>query len=395
MSVHYEMLDLSRSEKEVLVSIAENPLADYHTLYESIGMNKSTFSAIRKRLHNKQIYRVLNMPSCPRMHFELLHVVFGPLKVDPWHLPETTVSQFKDIPESVYAVGDSKLQGIAVFVSEDFTEFDRAMPSVMGVFMDTNSQSPNRLHTHVFPFRTTRFYSFFNFTPLITRALSKDWENETKGKSLMPASLHPCGHVCDHDPRRIIKLRDIERRVFVGLVSHPGMNDSQLSKIIDISRQTISKVKRNLFSNGFLLPRVEPDLSAIGMRLLVLTRLRLTSAKSPRSNAQPIIDQLLKTTPFLMVQKNQEVLHLTAYKDFEDYESLNKKLYGLLRENRLPEPQLRMLAVPRTIALKEVTFGGIVTKTLGNDSEDALIRRSKQCYEPDPSPMLNETSEIG
>jgi len=62
-----------------------------------------------------------------------------------------------------------------------------------------------------------------------------------------------------------------EKLVFFSLVKHPLYSDSQVSKMIDVKRSTVTAIRNRLKRDGFYSSIVIPNLPALGCRLLQIT----------------------------------------------------------------------------------------------------------------------------
>jgi len=67
-----------------------------------------------------------------------------------------------------------------------------------------------------------------------------------------------------------ILLTKNEEKVLYGLVKYPGLNDSELSSIIDVKFSTFTSIKRRLFDQGFFRKLTVPMLNYLGCELLAV-----------------------------------------------------------------------------------------------------------------------------
>ena len=61
-----------------------------------------------------------------------------------------------------------------------------------------------------------------------------------------------------------------EKRVLYGLVRYPDLNDSELSKIINVKLSTLTSIKRRLYDQGFLRKLTVPLLNRLGCEMLAV-----------------------------------------------------------------------------------------------------------------------------
>ena len=67
-----------------------------------------------------------------------------------------------------------------------------------------------------------------------------------------------------------ISLTSNEKRVLYGLVRYPSLNDSELSKTIDVKLSTLTSIKRRLYDQGVFRQLLVPLLNRLGSELIAV-----------------------------------------------------------------------------------------------------------------------------
>ncbi|MEE9341880.1 MAG: hypothetical protein V3V21_09530, partial [Thermoplasmata archaeon] len=254
-----------RSDARVMHGLVHYPLTTDKDLASRLGMKSPTVTAIRRKLVENRILRSVEVPNFAALGCEVMVVSLGSLVSYP-SLEErlTSVSDVLERDEIVHAFMEPG-QDFMIQISPSYTQAMRNIHSIEERYQ-TQGFIEEPMQVMAFPLGTSEVYRYFDFTPLLD-VLFEGKEGEEVRKTIFRT--------------KSLKLGRKESLVLSGLVEKPEANDTEHSKRLDISRMTVGRARRR-FRDERILERIyTPDLSRIGIRLVVVTSARF----HPRSSA--------------------------------------------------------------------------------------------------------------
>ncbi|MFW9929303.1 MAG: hypothetical protein ACFFD1_07920, partial [Candidatus Thorarchaeota archaeon] len=214
---------------------------------------------------------------------------------------------------------------------------------------------------HVFPFETTQFVRFFSYGPLISKLFELESEIENK------TEIRPDDDFLEYDEgQEKIRLSQSERKVFNGLLEFPDKSNRALAEEINVSKNTLAAIKKNFLEKKITLPRVIPNLTKLGIKLMILVNGTFNSETtiSQRQKGIKKVDETL--SPILLLVKDLEFLILFATRNFEDYhQQITEVLQSFSELALVSDHQVTFFSLPHGRILKNFEFLPLVEKLLG------------------------------
>ncbi len=335
-----------RSDARVMHGLVHYPLTTDKDLASRLGMKSPTVTAIRRKLVENRILRSVEVPDFAALGCEVMVVSLGSLVSYP-SLEErlTSVSDVLERDEIVHAFMEPG-QDFMIQISPSYTQ---AMRNVHSIEERYQSQGfiEEPMQVLAFPLGTCEVYRYFDFTPLLD-VLFEGKEGEEVRKTVFRT--------------RSLKLGRKESLVLSSLVERPEANDTEHSKRLDISRMTVGRARRR-FRDERILERIyTPDLSRIGIRLVVVTSARF----HPRSSATlkynlPRIMKLLGPA-FFCVYDPRKIVAVSAFRDFEDYKRRLHDLSEAYKEHEFfwDTPKRLLFSLDHSSVVKDHDYGPLV-----------------------------------
>lgn len=345
---------LRESDTGVLRGLVRYPLLSDKNLASRLGMKPSTVTAIRRKLMGSNALRSVEIPDFAALGCETIVISFGSLVSYP-SLEErlVSISDLLKNEEIVYAFMEPG-QDFMMQISPNLTN---AMRNIHLIEEKYQSQGfvEEPMQVWAFPLGTSDVCRCFNFTPLLD-TLFEEEEREEVTKS--------------HFRTRPVKLGQKESLVLSSIVERPEANDTEHSKRLDISRMTVGRARRRFREEGILKRMFIPDLSRIGVKLVVVT----SAMFHPRASAAlkynlPRIMKLLGPA-FFCLHDPRKIVAISAFRDFEDYKRWFHELSEAYKEHEYfwGTPKRLLFSLDQSVAGKNHDYGPLVRKLLDTAS---------------------------
>jgi len=350
---------LSSNEQRVLYSLVRHPDLSDQELCRGIGMKQSTFSTIKKKLRVEGYYHSAYMPVFHHLGYELLVV---------WYLTlnrRTRTEDRLDITRGallgasdLFTIVSESNQAVVLSVSRNIAAHVQVSDAIVQLYEANDFLE--EIDFVLFPFDVSAMCSFFDFAPLLHRALDVGEDPDVN-----TIDIHSDRMRCRV---RYPEMNDLEKRIYLGLVRHPEMSDSALSASIGCSRPVLTRVKNRFLEERLLERRRIVSLERLGFKILVMTHSRFNPLK-PLAERQVCIEatRAIKT-PIFHIARDPESVMLTAMRDFEEFKRIHNK-YVTFCENQgtlRRDPVTLVLSIPRIFEVKWLVFEPLVRQALSH-----------------------------
>lgn len=162
-----------------------------------------------------------------------------------------------------------------------------------------------------FPMTLSMVPTFFDYSH--TLALAFDIEDRISPKM-------------DHAKVGDLELTRKETEVLKGLVRYPELSDKSLASRVKVSRQAVSKMRREFEAEGLLRTARLPNLRLLGFDLYVSAFARFAPSSSLKARIDPF-ERLLRTTAtFFLVSDESEAVVLGTSRSYEQFSILRSAL---------------------------------------------------------------------
>lgn len=342
---------LSKNEKKVLYYMFKRPLLNNRELAQEIGMNQSTLASIRQRLHKSGFYKTVRIPMMQDLGCEMLvviHTEFNPA-IPLEQRVKTTRKSIEVYDELVYSVGETH-KGFSISLVGDYTAVSRINDIRTETFAKMSLLEGNFPNEVVMPFAISRIDRFMDFGQMLAEAF--EIEEKIKSEPLFV-------------PSKKILLSKTEKLVYLGLVEHPEMTDTELGRVLPVSRHTVAAIRKRLEGQGLIRTVLVPDLRMLGFKVICFYHVKY-SPKKPLDITTAETSPIMNNNTFFMASRKYETIMLSAYTDYDVAKMDNMRKVQFLKENGYIEtmPTIHEYSVNNMAIIKDLTFGPITKKIL-------------------------------
>jgi len=351
-------VELTSKEKQILYGLVKYPQMTDKQLSEELKIKHSTATAIRHRLKKNDYLRKLIIPKLQNMGCQMLVVIytnFSPLipLEERVEIAGKTIEVFEEI---FFSVGEQD-KGFSLSFSKDYATVGRINDIRTQTFGGRGLLEDEYPIMVIFPFEISKVYRFFDFAPLLKKTFKIESDKEDEILNL--AFIN----------KNSVNFSDNEKNIFCMLVSYPEMSDSDIGREMDVSRHTVSRLRRRFEEKNLIRYIFLPNLKKIGFEILVFSHI-LFDPKNP-----PIIDNdeaalLMNDSTVFFASRMFEASMISIYQDYDDYKSDMMKITQTLKENRwvVKDPIVRSYGLNNMVFIKDFKFAPITHKIVGCDS---------------------------
>ena len=385
--------ELSSNERLILYGLVKYPNANNKELAESLGLNPSTLTTIKRRLKKGGFFRTITVPRMDWLSCELVQLTYA--NFNPAVPIEERVKKSRDsiekAEEVIYSAGEPS-RGFSITISRDYTNLANINDTRMEVFARMNVLESEHPEVVIFPYRTSRILRFLDYATLMQGELEPEspyrdgarkdvhglegaQAQKKRGKRAAAAAAAATREEAQASKEEAafagrcgpdLELSDTEKQVLVGLVEHPDLNDRSIGEKIHLSRATVSNQRRNFIKSGLITRKCIPNLRALDFEILGLTHLRL----NPRAEVkgEELEKRMLECPNIIFLcGRRFEMGLLAVYKNYDQFKEEKLRQLRLLKETNLfLEPPInRLFSVSQTVTIKDVDYGPLLKKVLG------------------------------
>jgi len=348
---------LSRNEKLTMFGLVRFPTFNDRVLAGEIKLKMSTVTAIRNRLKREGWFRTVRIPYLERLGGELLIVTTTRLNIlkPREELLRTLREILGSMDDVFFALADTN--HVIMFskcrnYTDAWTDAEKGHQQLVdkGVLAGRLA----RKQTVIFPLNQTKLLRFFDFSNILNQQYGLEY----------PVLDPPVNVKLETPgPRRLSR---IEKRVYLGLVRHPDHVDNDVARKIGVTRQSVTKIRKRLESEGLLSTIRVPDLQKTGLEILAMSHYEALPGATLAARKKGI-ERVLKEMPsFFHVfgQREGVVIGLAAsFTDLHRRQYEASKMY-LERGYFKDEPTLTLLSVQDLAVVKDFTFAPLVKRVL-------------------------------
>ncbi len=324
-------------------------------LSNKIKVKLSTLTSIKRRLQEKDYFQVLTIPLLNKMGCELLSVIhtrFNPV-IPLEERVKKTKSTIEVFEEIFYSVGEQE-KGFSVSLSDNYANIARIndiRTETFGKIGLLEEESPEEV---IFPFENSNIVRFFDFENVLKNIFQIENNNKSSNDWF-------------HDVENI-ELTNKEGDVYCAIVENPDLTNQEIGDKVDLSRHTVSRIKKNFYKQGLLKRLVIPDLEKLGFEILAFYHFRFNPHTPPTKEEIEFLDSF--STLFFAWKKFEAVI-ISAYPTYQAYKEDKMSKIRILRENDVISytPLVGKYRFERMITIKNFVFAPLVKKILKTRKE--------------------------
>jgi len=348
---------LTKKEKTVFYNLVKYPELNDNELSGKIQVKRSTITAIRNRLKKDGFYSTIVVPNLPMLGCRLLGVAYGkynPLTPRTERMKVSTFEERVKQPELVFA-RSSDTEFINLYVAEHLADIRKVQDKV---YLDYEAHGfIEEFNAVYYPFELSSVTSIFDFGPLLGTLFG-----------IADTRENFVGPVWSQDSKRV-ELTNIEKVVLDSLVKYPEATAIELSKKTGKTRSTVSKIRKEMLSNGLIKVVNIPSMEKLGCELLTFFYTRF-SPKCPfevrKEKSQKMMEMYY---PILKVSGDMESIALCIMKNYTEYTHIHNNMLSFYKNGDILGTLSSLLFPIQQIKLNKMDFSSITHKMLFENSQ--------------------------
>ena len=346
---------LTKKEQDTLWGLINYPMLNDNSMAKRTKLKLSTITAIRRRLREKEFFRTVNIPNFYRLGYELFTVEYGTFNEA---VPlETRVENFKrfieESPHTIFSMM-SRSSGIILNVARNYAEANAHYENLEMFFNSHHLTDENSWSRVIFPFETSLFWNFFDFSPVIRYAF------DIKKKINLPEFI-------PDKKMDVLRLSKKERKVLLGLVKYPEDSDNNIAERYHISRQAVSNIKRRFLKENLIYTRRILNFKYTGCSLIPFAH-TVFGPKAPMHLRKNGLEYAKRYTPaFLGVSSNFENIVFTTALNYPEYDKIREKLLSFYKTHLsiAKAPEILLFPVEDLHYYKQLSFHKLLEEMIG------------------------------
>lgn len=339
---------LTGNEKRVLYGLVRHPGLNDRELSELLGVKVSTVTAIRRRLRRADYFLTRRIPMMNRLGWELL--IGGHARLDltqgPQTLPRVKETLRDRFPSLFHAAASADHLSFLGF-ARDYTSARGEIDELRQALDRSKLLGEGDVHLSAFPMSLSVVPTFFDYSH--TLALAFDIEDRTTIRF-------------DHGLVGDVELTRKETEVLKGLVRFPELSDKGLASRVKVSRQAVSKMRREFEREGLLRTARIPNLRLLGFDLYITAFARFSPSSTLKARTEAF-ERLLRASPtFFLISDEAETAVVGASRTYEQFSVLRATLTKHFHERGFlgADPDVYVGLTSTTEVLRNCEFGSLV-----------------------------------
>lgn len=341
------------SERLVIFGLTEDAKRTDAEIADLFGLKKGTVASIRRRLLDAGAIAYVNVPAFNKLGCEIMAFHLGTM--EPQERQDTKVAHYMEFCTRSPQVFEAMMSGTTLVMYSAFrnaTAYDEFVQALNSFFTGSRRVSRARFSHTIFPFALSKGTYVPNFAFIVHRHFHLECP---KPKSVIPASTSV----------ETPDLSDTEKRTFIALVENPRASDREISEVVGLSRQAVTRIRNKLLGDGMYVPVCVPRLYKWGFEICAVAH--------PRFNMEMPWDKRLRLEPrdaldfsFFTLSKADESVSNYLLAKFSDY---SEQLEGLLawyhKAGAYEEtPEITLLPLERCTELRTFDYAPIIRTLL-------------------------------
>lgn len=339
---------LTSNEKQVLYGLVRHPVLNDRELSELLSVKVSTVTAIRRRLRRAEFFVTRRIPMMNRLGWELLIGGHARLELTqgPQALPRLREALKDRLPSLFHVAASTDHMSFLAF-AHDYTSARADVNELRQTLDRAKLLGGGDVMFSVFPLSLSIVPTFFDYSHAL--ALAFDIEDRMTTK-------------VEHAKVGDIELSRKETEVLKGLVRYPELSDKALAGRVKVSRQAVSKMRREFEDEGLVRTARIPNLRLLGFDLYVSAFARFAPSSTLKSRADAF-DRLLRSSPtFFLVSDDAEIAVIGSARTYEQFSTLRSGLTKYFEEKQhlAGDPAVYVGLTSTTDILRNCDFGPLV-----------------------------------
>jgi predicted transcriptional regulator len=301
-----EMSPLSEKEKIVLSSLVANPSYSDIEIASNVGIKKSTFATIKKKLFQRKLFKKYYIPNFADLNAEIFSITirevtdFSAEKISPGILKDF---QIEEGNENIILIGMEANIAIAASIVRNYSDlvknqwkFERIAKNLGMLFKFQ--------HNLAIPILFSNFYRVLDFSISLPRHLGVDTQIFQFEPLFRASELN-------------LSITKLGWEIYLAFLKNPGFSPKEIASTIKRPRTTTTRWLRTFLQTRLLTPRILPNIQKIGYKICLITQLEVLSTLPTHfTNICQIIDKTI--SPEFLVQSNTSIFVISMFGTFDD-----------------------------------------------------------------------------
>ena len=337
---------LSEREQLVMANLVQYPDIPDFELASKIGIKRSTFSTIKKRLRDKKYYTHVYLPNVAYFNIEFITLNIRVIsELSSYYAVSDSSDEkksvdFLDILKNsnrlLFSAVESNL-ALTLSCYENYSKFEEISCQLENKLLNLGINLSLQQELH-FPIRLSEFPRFLDYSKSLFRLFGISLEEKLE----KPIFLPPQG------PQ--LRITQVGQEILYSFLEAPGRTPREVSQLTGRPRTTTTRWLKKFVDSGVIVPRLFPNTKKLGLNILLLCRYCIISSQaSTIERSLSLIDKVL--TPIILLRFGFDVIVTAVFSSFEEAKLAETHLISLMSDSDiLFDVEYRnFLSLPHTI----------------------------------------------
>jgi DNA-binding MarR family transcriptional regulator len=350
---------LTAKEKTTLYGLVRYPELNDRALAEILDEKMSTVTSIRRRLYERGYVQKVRIPQFQNLGCEVMCIAHGSFRPVASYGNDVLAKTNETVPATYFGISNP-YHFVMLGAAKNFTTAKTTYDDYYRDVRFTKAIDDNNLCFSYLAYPLTNIMNFFNFAPLLNSLFDLGEKNQ-------PVQFKADNKNDQPHSSKVTELSLTEKKVLLGLVKYPEVPDKSLSSKIDVSRQVVSKIRRKLETENFVRPAIIPDLSKLGMGMVIFTHYTLNPKTAGSFDEKNLIGTKEGQTSFFLCSGPYEFYSLSAFRSYQEFERISERYFKIYSENKalLRSPVILPFSVEDLTYFRNHTYANILKNVLG------------------------------
>jgi DNA-binding MarR family transcriptional regulator len=314
-----DRIPLTKKEKLVLYGLCAYPRFNDKMLAEKLNLKRPTVTAIRNRLKKENWFKIINIPNFYALGCELFSIVHCNFNTALKERKELgIIDEIKNFPEVVFS-SETDECSLGIFVSKKFIDIRKFLDSSSIIKHEILKNEINLLNF----FYELSMIKALNFSSLLNYIFEFGFpERKEQTFHFEKISLN--------------KLNHNNKRILYTLVQFPEASIAEIAKKVWLSRLTVSKIKKKLIKEGFLITSMIPNLRKLSLELFAAVSFKFEPKIMKKVYMLDYKIRKKECNTVMKIIGNKDVTSLMFFKNKEECEERVNQLVDFYNKNNIP-----------------------------------------------------------
>jgi hypothetical protein len=163
----------------------------------------------------------------------------------------------------------------------------------------------------------------------------------------------------------VAKLTPKERRVLYGIVKYPDLSDKLVARKVDVTRQTVNRLKREYEDAGLVRTMRIPNMNRIGGEIIVFALSRFNSMMTMDKRKKGI-SMVRRMPQILTIATDMETANLFLVPNFKTYQDLKDQIISFYKKHNFfaDEPTIILFSTENMRIVKNHSYAELLSESL-------------------------------